>query len=206
MALYSLVQSAQYEISCLLTTITEGYERVSMHGVRKDLFARQMKELEFPGETVFIPMNSDNAAYEARMAAMLSRYRERGVETVAFGDIFLEDLKNYRVSNLAKIGMRGIFPLWQRNTSELAHEFTRSGFKAIITCVDTQVLGRDFCGREFNEDFLSELPDAVDKCGENGEFHTFVFAGPLFRKGIDYVKGEIVLRDNRFCYCDLMPA
>ena len=206
MALYSLVQSQRYEISCLLTTITQGYERISMHGVRKELYERQVQALGFPVEQIFIPMNSDNGEYEERMLATLSKYRKMGVEAVAFGDIFLEDLKNYRLANLAKIGMKGLFPLWERNTADLAREFIKDGFKALVTCVDTKALGEEFCGREFNEGFLSALPDAVDTCGENGEFHTFVYAGPLFLNSVGYVKGKIVLRENRFFYCDLLPA
>lgn len=204
MALYKLVQSAQYDIFCLLTTITEGYDRISMHGVRKELFEKQIEELGFASEKVFIPKNSDNSIYEARMTETLSKYKEKGAESVAFGDIFLEDLRLYRLNNLAKIGMKGIFPLWKQDTLGLANEFISLGFRAIVSCVDTQFLGREFCGREFNHDFLADLPKGIDPCGENGEFHTFVFAGPLFKKKIDFSKGEIVLRENRFYYCDII--
>ncbi|MFA5117114.1 MAG: diphthine--ammonia ligase [Candidatus Omnitrophota bacterium] len=205
MALYKLHSSGKYEIACLLTTVTEGYDRVGMHGVRRELLKKQVKELGIPCEEVFIPKDSSNGEYEARMQAVLSKYHELGVEKAAFGDIFLEDVAGYRLSRLAKIGMKAIFPLWGSNTSELALEFINTGFKAVITCVDTQFLDRQFCGKEFDKEFVASLPAGVDPCGENGEFHTFVFAGPLFTKNIDYDKGDIVLRDNRFYYCDLLP-
>jgi len=203
LALYRILKSGKYEVSCLLTTITEGYERVGMHGVRRDLFKKQVAELGLVSEDVFIPKDSSNGAYEIRMQAALLKCLGKGIKTVAFGDIFLEDLRNYRLANLAKIGMNGIFPLWKEPSLALANEFIDRGFKAVITCVDTQVLGREFCGREFNQDFLADLPENVDPCGENGEFHSFAFAGPLFNKNIEFKKGKIVLRNNRFYYCDL---
>jgi len=206
MALYKLFQSKEYEIVCLLSTVTEGYERVAMHGVHRNMLREQAKALGLVYEEVFIPIKSSNGEYEARMQTVLSKYKQMGVEIVAFGDIFLEDLRTYRLNNLAKIGMKGAFPLWKHNTSDLANEFINLGFKAIITCVDTQFLGREFCGRRFDKDFLSELPENVDPCGENGEFHTFVFAGPIFNKDIYFQQGEIVLRDNRFYFCDIMPS
>ena len=206
LALYRILKSGKYEVSCLLTTITEGYERVGMHGVRRDLFKKQVAELGIASEEVFIPQDSSNGAYEIRMQAALLKCLGKGIKTVAFGDIFLEDLRNYRLANLAKIGMNGIFPLWKEPSLALANKFIDLGFKAIRTCIDTQVLGREFCGREFNQDFLVDLPKNVDPCGENGEFHSFAFAGPLFNKNIEFKKGEIVLRNNRFYYCDLLPA
>jgi len=204
MALYKIYESGKYEISSLLVTVTEGYERVSMHGIRKALVEMQAKALGLALEVVFIPKDSTNGEYESRMQAALTKYRQTGVKAAAFGDIFLQDVRNYRLENLAKVEMNAVFPLWKRNTSELANEFINLGFKAIVTCVDTQFLSREFCGREFDRDFLSELPDNVDPCGENGEFHTFVSTGPIFDKDIDYGKGEVVLRENRFCYCDLI--
>jgi len=125
---------------------------------------------------------------------------------VVFGDVFLEDLRRYREGNLAKIGMKVVFPLWKRDTNELAHAFIDLGFKAVITCVDSNVLDRRFVGRVFDEQFMSELPDTVDPCGENGEFHSFVYDGPIFRERIAHRKGKVILRDNRFYYCDLIPA
>jgi uncharacterized protein (TIGR00290 family) len=133
-------------------------------------------------------------------------YRSKGISTVAFGDIFLEDLRKYREDNLAKIGMKAIFPIWKRDTAKLAEAFIDSGFKAIITCIDSKVLDRSFAGRIFDRQFLSDLPSCVDPCGENGEFHSFVFDGPMFSKMIEYKKGGIVLRENRFYYCDLIET
>ena len=125
---------------------------------------------------------------------------------VVFGDIFLEDLHKYRENNMAKVGMNALFPLWKKNTKLLAQTFINSGFKAIISCVDTKALDSGFVGREFDNQFLSDLPSSVDPCGENGEFHTFVYAGPIFDKQIAITKGEIVLRDERFYFCDLLPG
>jgi uncharacterized protein (TIGR00290 family) len=140
------------------------------------------------------------------MKACLEKYKRIGVTSVAFGDIFLEDLKKNREENLAKVGMKGIFPIWKRNTRELATSFTDSRFEAVVTCVDTKCLDSSFSGRNFDKKFLSDLPDSVDPCGENGEFHTFTYAGPIFKKNIEFKKGEIVLKENRFCFCDLLPV
>jgi uncharacterized protein (TIGR00290 family) len=124
---------------------------------------------------------------------------------VVFGDIFLEDLRKYREENLSKIGMKAVFPIWKRNTTELAHTFIDSGFKAVITCIDSQVLDKGFVGRRYDEQFLSELPSNLDPCGENGEFHSFVYDGPIFRESLLFEPGDVVLRDNRFYFCDLIP-
>lgn len=206
MALYKIYASQNYEVISLLVTLTEGYERISMHGVRKVLVEMQAEALGLSLEMVSIPKDSTNAAYEAGMQLALSKFRQMGIRTVAFGDIFLQDLRDYRENNLAKAGMTALFPLWKCNSSVLANEFIDLGFKAIVTCVDTQVLGREFCGQEFNRDFLARLPKKADPCGENGEFHTFTYAGPIFSREIDCAKGEIILRDNRFFYCDLIPS
>jgi uncharacterized protein (TIGR00290 family) len=125
---------------------------------------------------------------------------------VVFGDIFLEDVRKYRERLLTKVGMKGIFPLWKKDTKELASRFMNLGFKAVITSIDSNVLEKEFVGREYNEQFLSDLPANVDPCGENGEFHSFVYDGPIFRERIPFIKGEIVLRENRFFYCDLLPS
>ena len=139
------------------------------------------------------------------MRNALLRYQAQGVSLVAFGDIFLEDLRRYREENLLKIGLKGIFPLWRRDTATLAHTFIDLGFKAVISCVDSKYLDKSFAGRVFDKQFLSELPFGVDPCGENGEFHSFVYGGPTFKSEIPYEKGEVILRDNRFYYCDLLP-
>ena len=206
MALHALQSSGAYEVVALLTTVTEQYDRVSMHGVRTALLERQADSLGLPLEKVYIGANASNDEYEARMRDKLAYYQARGVSSVAFGDLFLEDVRRYREENLSRVGMKGLFPLWGRDTSELAHSFIDLGFKAVITCVDSNLLDGAFVGRDFDREFLSELPAAVDRCGENGEFHSFVYEGPLFRSGILYERGEIVLRDSRFYYCDLTPV
>jgi uncharacterized protein (TIGR00290 family) len=140
------------------------------------------------------------------MGMLLAKYRQAGVSSVVYGDIFLEDLRKYREQKLAGLGMQGLFPLWKRDTGELARWLTESGFKAITTCVDSQALGRQFVGRLIDAQFLAELPAGVDPCGENGEFHSFVYAGPIFKKSVLFTPGEVVFRENRFYYCDLLPA
>ncbi len=204
-ALYEILKSQNYQISALLTTVTEGYDRISMHGVRRILLERQVASLGFPLEEVFIPQNSSNEEYETNMGQVLAKYKEAGVTAVVFGDIFLEDLRKYREDKLATLGMHGIFPLWKRDTQELARSLTALGFKAITTCVDTHALSKQFVGREIDEQFLSQLPSTVDPCGENGEYHSFVYDGPIFKEKVSYTLGEIILRENRFWYCDLIP-
>ncbi|NOT57388.1 MAG: diphthine--ammonia ligase [Deltaproteobacteria bacterium] len=205
LALHAILKNKDYRIAALLTTVTEDYDRISMHGVRRVLLERQVAALGFPLEQVLIPKNASNVAYEANMGQALAKYKEQGITSVVFGDIFLEDLKHYREEKLATLGMKGIFPLWKRDTRELAQSLITLGFHAITTCVDTQTLGQQFVGRVINEQFLSDLPPTVDACGENGEYHSFVYDGPIFKEKIACTPGEIVLRDNRFCYCDLLP-
>lgn len=205
MALYELKKAGNYEVSALLTTVTSDYGRISMHGVRQSLLVQQATSLGYPLEQVFISKRASNEEYEAKMQEALEKYLKAGVSAVAFGDIFLEDLRKYREVNLSKMGMKAIFPIWKRNTTELAQTFVDLGFKAVITCVDSKVLDRRFAGRFFDKQFLSELPSNVDPCGENGEFHSFVNAGPIFREKLSYRLGDIVLRDNRFYFCDLIP-
>jgi uncharacterized protein (TIGR00290 family) len=205
LALYELQIRQDYEVVALLTTLTEDYDRISMHGVRSLLLERQANSLGLPIEKVYISKNSSNEEYEASMTEVLQKYLTSGVSSVGFGDIFLEDLRKYREDHLSKIGMKAVFPIWKRDTTELAHEFIDLDFKAVITCVDSNVLDKIFIGRLFDEHFLSELPANVDPCGENGEFHSFVYDGPIFQKRVSYERGEINLRDNRFWYCDLIP-
>lgn len=206
MALYKLQKSRDYKISALLTTVTEGYDRISMHGVRRVLLEQQAKSLCLPLEKVYISKTSSNEEYEAKMKAKLIIYKKRGVASVAFGDIFLEDLKKYRQEKLSEVGMKGIFPVWKTDTTKLAHTFIDLGFKAITTCVDKNSLNKKFVGRLFDREFLSDLPVGVDPCGENGEFHSFVYDGPIFQERIEFKTGRIVLRNKRFYYCDLMPS
>ncbi len=155
---------------------------------------------------MILPKESSNEEYEARIAETLSRYKEAGVGSVVFGDIFLEDLRKYRESNLARIGMKGLFPLWKRETAELMKSFLGLGFKAVTVCVDGQSLGKEFVGRSIDAEFVSDLPSTVDVCGENGEYHSFVYDGPIFGRAIAHERGEIVLRDERFFFCDLVPV
>ena len=203
MALHELQQSNGREIVALLTIITEGYERISMHGVRAELLDSQAASIGLPLTKVWIPQESSLDEYERHMGAALDPFVRQGISGVAFGDIFLEDLRKDREDKLARVGLTGLFPIWKRDTTELAGRFITAGFKAIITCVDTEVLDASFAGRAFDEQLLDDLPAGVDPCGENGEFHSFTYDGPIFSSPIACRKGEIVLRNNRFCFCDL---
>jgi uncharacterized protein (TIGR00290 family) len=193
------------EPDALITTITDGYERISMHGVRRELLARQADALGIPLVEVIIPPDCVNEVYEARLAQAFACEPLAGVEAVAFGDLFLEDVRAYREDRLASAEKRGLFPLWGRNTGELAREFIGAGFEAVIVCLDPGALDSSFAGRAYDERLLGELPASVDPCGENGEFHTFVYAGPIFAGPLACETGEIVERDG-FVFCDLMPA
>jgi uncharacterized protein (TIGR00290 family) len=206
MALYQVEMSDGHDIRALLTTVTEDYDRISMHGVRTALLEQQAASLRLPLELVRISRGASNEEYEARLEEKLRKLQTQGVISVVFGDIFLEDLRKYREENLAKLGMEAIFPIWKQDTGDLARSFIDLGFKAVITCVDTEALDRRFSGREFDERLLAELPQGVDPCGENGEFHSFVYDGPIFRERVSFRKGRRVLRDNRFCFCDLIPV
>ena len=206
MALYNLKLSDRYDLLGLLTTVTQNYDRISMHGVRSSLLKKQAKSLGLPLKIVHINAGSSHEDYASIIKTALSDYKTRGISGAAFGDIFLEDLKKYREENLSEIGMTGIFPLWKRNTLDLAQEFIHLGFKAIVTCVDSEVLDGSFAGREFDKEFLASLPNNVDPCGENGEFHSFVYDGPIFKSRIPHKKGEVVLRDNRYYFSDLVPV
>jgi uncharacterized protein (TIGR00290 family) len=206
LALYEILKNKNYQVAAILTTVTEDYDRISMHGVRRILLERQVAALGFPLEMVLIPKNASNEEYEANMGKLLAKYKQAGTNSVVFGDIFLEDLRKYREDKLASLGLQGIFPLWERETRELARCLGTLGFKAITTCVDSEALGRQFVGRLIDEQFLSELPPSVDPCGENGEYHSFVFDGPIFKNIVAFTPGEVVLRENRFYYCDLIPV
>jgi uncharacterized protein (TIGR00290 family) len=205
MALHALRERGACRVTALLTTITETYDRISMHGVRRELLERQAESLGLPLHSVRIPPHCINATYEARMKAALEEHFALGVRSVAFGDIFLEDLRVYREKNLKQAGMHAIFPIWKRDTRELAREFVRLGFRAIAVCIDPRVLDASFAGRELDASFFADLPPRVDPCGENGEFHTFVYDGPVFRSPIACRVGEKVLRDG-FYFCDLLPT
>jgi uncharacterized protein (TIGR00290 family) len=203
-ALHTLLQQPPLRVAALLTTVTEGYERVSMHGVRRELLQRQAESIGLPLYEVRIPPQCVNPVYEARMEQVLRIFYDQGVRKVAFGDIFLEDLRAYREKNLARIGMTALFPIWKRDTRELIRFFHAQRFRAIAVCIDPKVLDSRFAGRELDESFFRDLPPSADPCGENGEFHTFVFDGPLFRWPIPVRTGEITHRDG-FVFCDLTP-
>jgi uncharacterized protein (TIGR00290 family) len=205
-ALMELSHDPRYTIECLLTTITAGYDRVSMHGVRVSLLEEQASSLGLPLTKVMIPQGSSNEQYESAMRRILARAQADGITAVAFGDLFLEDIRQYREERLSQIGMEALFPIWKRDTGKLAKSFLQAGFKAVLVCVDSRFLDRSFAGRAFDESLLADLPRHVDPCGENGEFHTFVNAGPIFSRPIPVRQGEIVLREKHFWYCDLSLA
>jgi uncharacterized protein (TIGR00290 family) len=202
MALQVLRQRRELRVAALLTTVTDGYERISMHGVRRALLLRQAQAIGLPLQEVRIPPQCANPIYEERMRAALLTQKENGVRCVAFGDIFLQDLREYRERTLAQVGMNAIFPIWKRDTRELAEEFCVMGFRAMAVCIDSKKLPREFAGRELDQSFLRDLPAGVDPCGENGEFHTFVYDGPIFADAIAVEPGEVVERDG-FYFCDL---
>lgn len=205
MALHLLLQQKDYRVVALLTTVTEDYERISMHGVRRELLLQQAASIGLPLHEVRIPRECPNATYEARMEEALRFFYGNGVRQVAFGDIFLEDLRHYREKNLARMGMTALFPLWKRDTRALIRFFHAEGFRAIAACIDGKILDRRFAGRELDAAFFNDLPASVDPCGENGEFHTFVFDGPIFRQPVRIRTGEVVERDS-FVFCDLLPV
>ena len=205
MALHDLLQHPEVKIVALLTTVTERFERISMHGVRRELLAEQAQSIGLPLHEVRIPPQCGNPIYEARMEEALRTYYDKGVRSVAFGDIFLEDLRAYRERNLARIGMTARFPIWKRDTRELIHHFRQHKFRSVAVCVDGKILPSTFAGRELDENFFRDLPPHADPCGENGEFHTFVFDGPIFSRPIPFRTGEVIERDS-FVFCDLLPT
>jgi len=204
MALYKIVKSNEFEILAILTTVSDMFRRVSMHGVREELLDQQANSIGIAVEKVRIPYPCPNEVYEQKMVELLRNYESKGVSHVVFGDLFLEDIRRYREDKLAEVGFTPIFPLWKENTKELAKTIIRVGFKAVVTCVDPKKLDPKFAGRYFDEMFLNEIPANVDACGENGEFHTFVFDGPIFRNRIEITVGDRVFRDG-FQFVDLVP-
>ncbi|HUA72464.1 MAG TPA: ATP-binding protein [Solirubrobacteraceae bacterium] len=205
LALWVLAREHGVVPRALITTVTEVYDRISMHGVRRSLLTLQAEQTGVPLVEVEIPVACPNEIYEHRMAAALGSEPLRDVDAVAFGDLFLEDIRTYREDRLAIVAKRGCFPLWHRDTAVLAHEFVTAGFKAIVACVDSSKLDASFAGRQFDDELLDDLPAGVDPCGENGEFHTFVHAGPILRAPIAVEVGEIVERDG-FVFSDITPA
>ncbi len=203
MALYRILAAKEFDVACLLTTISDRFHRVSMHGVREELLDMQAKSVGITLEKVLIPYPCPNVIYEEKMRNVMSLWKERGVTHAIFGDLFLEDIRKYREANLAKLDITPIFPVWGKETASLAREMLKLGFRAILTCVDPKKLDVRFAGRHFDESLLEELPPAVDPCGENGEFHTFVYDGPIFREPILVEVGESVMRDG-FQFADVL--
>jgi uncharacterized protein (TIGR00290 family) len=206
LALAALRDDPAFRVVALLTTITTGYDRISVHGVRRALLAAQERAIGLPVHEIVIEPQSSNAAYDAAVEHALGDVRRRypDVRRIAYGDLFLEDVRRYREERLAPLGFEGCFPLWGRPTAALAREFIERGFEARLVCVDTTQLEAAFAGRAFDAALLDEMPPSVDPCGERGEFHTFVSAGPGFAEQVEYEVGEIVLRDGRFACCDLV--
>ena len=205
LALYEVQRSSGFAVEALLTTLTRDFDRISMHGVRRALLEDQAASLGIPVREVLISKGADNAEYEAEMGAALDTARRCGIEAVVFGDLFLADIRAYREKLLIRHGLAGLYPLWGRDTAALIRDFLRLGFKAAVVCVDPAKLDPSFAGRIIDEAFLADLPSAVDPCGENGEFHTFVFDGPNFGTPVRFSFGEIVCRDS-FWFCDLVPV
>ena len=203
MTLYELKRQPQFDVVALITTVTENYDRISMHGVRRTLLHQQAASLGIPLEEVSISPQASNEEYEANMGTTFIKYREQGIRKVAFGDIFLEDLKEYRENQLGQLQLECLFPIWKRETRELVETFIDLKFRAFTSCVDPNVLDKTFAGRLIDAEFVASLPEGVDPCGENGEFHSFVFDGPIFKFPIPVTTGEIVSRDS-FLFCDLV--
>lgn len=222
LALYKILQQGRYKINYLLTSVNAAHNRISMHGVRRELLLAQAVSIGIPLTTIELPEQPGMSEYEAAMMEKVNELKNKGCTHAVFGDIFLEDLRLYRKQKLAPSGIECVFPLWKSNATQLVHEFIDLGFKTIIVCVNEQYLDKSFCGRIIDKDFLNDLPENVDPCGENGEFHSFVFDGPIFKTPIAFTKGEIVYRtyaapknteDNcgaavpsyGFYFCDLIP-
>jgi uncharacterized protein (TIGR00290 family) len=218
LCLYKALQLKEYNIECLLTNVNASHNRISMHGVRRSLLEAQAASIGIPLQTIELPEQPTMQEYEEMMPKKLNELKSSGYNKAIFGDIFLEDLKNYREQKLKQLNIDCIFPLWKMDTTELIKEFIALGFKAIIVCVNENYLGKSFCGRMIDESFINDLPANVDVCGENGEFHSFVFDGPIFKQPIKFSKGETVYKlydapkqkdasaKYGFYFCDLLPV
>lgn len=205
MALQTIREEGAYDIVGLMTSVSAEYNRISHHGVRAELLEDQAAAIGLPLRKVILPGSTaacTNNVYEQIMEEVMLEYQAQGVTHVGFGDLYLEDLRAYRERNLSRIGMQGVFPLWMKDTRQLAREIIARGYRAILTCVEPK-LGEPFAGNDFDESFLQRLPPGVDPCGENGEFHTFVYDGPIFRRAVKLNRGQIVCRDTRH-YIDLL--
>ena len=204
-ALHVLRQTADVEVVGLLTTTNEVFDRVAMHGVREALLEAQAEAAGLPLWNVPLPWPCTNEAYEACMAAICAEAVARGVEVMAFGDLFLEEVRDYRIQKLAGTGLRPLFPIWNPDTASLARDMVTAGLRATLVCVDPKVLSASFAGRDFDAALLVDLPPEVDPCGERGEFHTFAWDGPMFSHPLDFQRGEVVERDG-FVFADLVPT
>jgi uncharacterized protein (TIGR00290 family) len=205
LALFALREGSGPAPGALVTTVTAEHQRISMHGVRRELLARQAQAAGLPLVEVEIPAGCSNDVYEQRMGQALAEAPLAEARTIAFGDLFLADIRAYREERLGRVGKQAIFPLWGRDTGALAREFITAGFEAVLVCVDPRRLDPSFAGRPFDAKLLADLPPQVDPCGENGEFHTFVHAGPVFSAPIRCRLGEVVERDG-FVFCDVLAA
>ncbi|HTJ11112.1 MAG TPA: diphthine--ammonia ligase [Dinghuibacter sp.] len=209
LALWTARQSGAYDIRCLLTTLSREYTRISMHGVRERLLDQQAEAIGLPLRKVYIAEDGTMETYDTAMSETLLTLGQEGIHTALYGDIFLEDLRAYRENALGQVGWTAAFPIWQRPTRELLLEFIDRGFEAIVVCVSEAFLDASFAGRPLNGEFLDDLPPTVDPCGENGEFHSFVFNGPIFRQPVPFRTGEVVRRSYQthgFYFCDLLPT
>ena len=204
-ALHVLRQQPELRIAGLVTTANQLYQRIAIHAVRLELLERQAEAVGLPLQIINLPYPCSNAEYETAMEKFVEEARQDGVEGMAFGDLFLQDIREYREARLAGTGITPLFPLWKMPTDLLAREMISSRMRATISCVDPKQLPASFAGREFDEDLLAALPEEVDPCGERGEFHTFAFDGPMFSKPVDIKVGEIVEREG-FVYADLLPT
>ena len=206
LALHELQKSDHYEIVALLTTLADQYRRVSHHGVRERLLQMQAEAIRLPLDKLYLPSGPSDVCtfeqYEELMGRKMAEYRDAGVTLAAHGDVFLQDLREYREGNLAKLGMKALFPIWQRDTAELMHTFLNLGFKAYVTCVASEKLPASFAGRAVDAALVRDLPEGIDPCGENGEYHSFVYDGPIFHWPLRIRVGEVVLRDGRY-FADL---
>jgi uncharacterized protein (TIGR00290 family) len=220
--LHKILSENLFDVRYLLTTVNDEFKRISMHGVREELLDRQVESIGIPVLKVRI-MDGTNAEYEKQMETVLLKVKAEGINHVIFGDIFLEDLRVYRENNLAKLNMQAVFPLWKTDTAVLLNDFIRQGFKTVTCCTNDAYLGEEWVGREIDYSFMKQLPSSVDPCGENGEYHTFCYDGPIFKKGIHFITGEKVYRPleiktdndcdlpaekktNGFWFCDLLPV
>jgi len=206
LALYELSKNRDWEVKRLLTTANSTYQRSSMHGVRMELFQQQAESIGLPLDVVWLTPEDGGDGYQKKMKAALEGYKKEGFRHIAFGDLYLEDVREYRETMNESIGLSSLFPVWGTPTKEFAQNFIALGFKAIVVCVDTTQLDAFFCGREFDQAFLDNLPEGIDWCAENGEFHTFCYDGPIFSKPILFTRGDETLREERFQYIDLLPV